>query len=348
MNEFPSIFEMPRPSDFHVHLRQGHMLKTVVPYTADLCQYAIVMPNTLPPILDANDTLTYREEIMNAVGEREFTPLMTFKITDKTTPAQVCELHRIGAIAGKLYPEGVTTNSSDGVTDLDALKPVFTQMEILNMVLCIHAESPGITTFEREEHFLKNVVYQIIDTLPKLRVVIEHVSTKYGVNFVKQCSKYHTIAATITAHHMEYTLDDIVGGTLNPHAFCKPVCKTADDRDALREAAFFHPAFFFGSDSAPHSHLNKHESGAAGVFSAPTALPYLIELFGPDRFDQLVEFTSKRGCDFYQVPQTNSKVTVKSEEHTVEPIHHFDITPQRVLTPFLNGKTLKYKVRPNV
>jgi dihydroorotase len=328
------------PDDMHVHLRDGDMLKLVCRQTSATFRRALVMPNLTPPVRVGFDVASYRERIMAAHGtEREpFTPLMTFKVMPGMTPAEVQTCVAAGAVAGKLYPEGVTTNSQDGVRDVEASYPVFAELEKLNAVLCLHGETPGVFCMDREKAFLKDLK-RIVETFPKLRVVLEHVTTGDAVRAVLEGPD--TLAATITVHHLVTTLDDVVGGMLNPHNFCKPIAKRPEDMWALRHAVFDgSPKFFLGTDSAPHSVEAKHcASGCAGVFSAPCAMETLIEVFEDAEVNELCleAFTSVNGARFYGLERNSEKVRYIRESWRVP-----DTLGGRVV-PFRAGQEVRWR-----
>lgn len=322
----------------HVHLRQGDMLHQVLSHTALQCERALVMPNTLPPILTAIDLVKYRESIIDALaGVDGFTPLMTFKIVPGTTPDEIHSLKMNGAIAGKLYPDGVTTNSEGGVTDFKALYPVYKAMQDDGLVLCLHGEMPGAFSLDRETLFL-DVLRTIAADFPGLKVVLEHATTGDAIRCVSELPG--NVAASLTVHHLYLTLDDIVGDRLNPHAFCKPIAKRPEDRDMLVQAATSgNPKFFLGSDSAPHPIPSKEcACGAAGVYTAPVLLPALMELFERNnKLDRLEAFTSEFGAKFYGLPLNKNMITLTEESWIVPDEYHG-------VKPFLSGSTLNWKV----
>jgi dihydroorotase len=300
------------------------------------------MPNTDQPISDADMLSRYRSEIL-AANRWQFEPLMTIKITEQTTRETVLKASEAGAVAGKLYPRGVTTNSADGVEDIANLDPVFAEMNSVGMVLCIHSEKPGVFCLDREAAFISDILPRIVSAFPGLRIVVEHVSTTAAVNWVRDyraTSGRPTVAATITAHHLVLTLDDVVGDTLSPHNFCKPLAKRQEDRAALIEAATSgDPAFFLGTDSAPHPRGSKEcASGCAGVFTAPIALPVVAQVFeAADALDRLEQFTSVSGARFYDLPLNSGTIALER-------------TPQEVpqeyqgVVPFLAGQRLGWSV----
>jgi dihydroorotase len=301
-----------RPADFHLHLREGLLLNELVPISVQYFDRALVMPNTEAGILTAQDVRAYRDAIVGATPAGAiFEPLMTIKLAESTTAESLTEAFTEGnAVAGKLYPKGVTTNSGDGVRDVEQLYPVFAAMERMGMVLCLHGEIPGSFCLDRETAFLP-VLDELAASFPRLRIVMEHVSTQAAVEFVSKARE--GVAATITPQHMMLTLDDVVGDLLSPHRYCKPVPKRAEDREALIEAATAGTGkFFLGTDSAPHPLPRKESAqGAAGVFSAPVAIPLVVELFeGVDRMNALEGFCSDFGAAFYGLPRTKNQIAL--------------------------------------
>jgi len=330
-----------RPDDWHVHLRQDGDLTATVRETARAFGRALVMPNTRPPILTADDAHGYRRSIGRAQGDLAdgIAPIMTIQIVGTTTPETVRDARDAGVKAGKLYPAGVTTNSGNGVTDLEASFPAFAAMEASGMVLCVHGELPGTFCLDREKAFLTPLI-RLAKAFPKLKIVLEHVSTEIGVRAVKELLP-ETVGATITAHHLLLTLDDVIGDQLEPHHFCKPIPKRPEDRKALIDAATGgDPKFFFGSDSAPHVKGAKEcASGCAGIFSAPVALPTLVEVFEREgKLDRLEAFVSVHGARFYGLPPNQDTITLRKEPWTV---------PERIdkrFVPFRAGQTLSWNI----
>jgi len=330
-----------KADDMHVHLRQSDMLHNVLGFTAMQCGRALVMPNTTPAILTVQDLVIYRETIEGALGKNsDFIPLMTFKVVPTTTAALVQDMKKNGATAGKLYPEGVTTNSEGGVTDFEALYPAYEAMEKEGIVLCLHGEMPGVFCLDRESSFL-DTLRTIASDFPKLKIVLEHATTADAINCV--LSLPNNVAATLTVHHLYITLDDVIGDKLNPHVFCKPIAKRPEDRDALVKAALSgNPKFFLGSDSAPHLISNKENAcGAAGVYTAPVLLPALCELFAKhDKLNLLELFTSVFGAKFYGLPLNESSITLVEEAWTVPEEY-------QGVKPFLAGSKLSWQVHPD-
>lgn len=325
-----------KPDDMHLHLRQGEILQQVLPFTNEQFKRAIIMPNTLPPVTSAEHLAEYRKEINKICPD--FEPLMTFKVMADMNASDIKHLAEAGAAAGKLYPKGSTTNAEDGPSGIEALYPVFGEMEKQNLVLSIHAEEPSVSVLNREQVFLPKIA-EIYKTFPKLKIVVEHVSSAEAVSFVKGSSE--NVAATITLHHLLFTIDDLIGDCLQPNLFCKPVVKTEEDRKALLDVVFSgHKKFFFGSDSAPHSKDKKEHHGAAGIFSAPVLLPLLTELFEENSLlDKLENFVSRFGADFYNLSVNNEFIILSKEEHTVPETAGLDIIP------LFAGRTLKWTVK---
>lgn len=327
-------FELPTPDDFHVHLRQGDLLKNYAKTVAREFGRILVMPNTVPPISSTKAIEDYRGEIQAAAPGLE--TLMTFKLNAKYTPEDLKQMKLAGAVAGKYYPAGVTTNSEDGVSDFESILPVVSEMERLGLVLCIHGEEPDAFCLDRERKFIHRVEF-LAREFPRLKIVFEHLSTSAAVESVLRLPE--NVAATISVHHLLHTLDDIVGGSLLPHHFCKPLPKRPEDREALRKAAFSgNPKFFFGSDSAPHERGKKEgPCGAAGVYSAPVAIPLLIEIFEHSgHLERLADFVAGFGADFYGIPRTKTRVSYIEKPWTV---------PETVdgAVPLFAGKSLKWQ-----
>lgn len=305
-----------RPDDWHVHLRDGELMAAVAPDTARHFARALVMPNLTPPVRTGADAAAYRERIAAVTAGCEFEPLMTVKLFPETNHEVLAGAKEAGVVAGKLYPQGVTTNSEDGWSDLSALKPAFAALEELGLVLCLHGEHPDAFCMDREARFVEELLPGIVRDFPQLKIVLEHVSTRAGLDAVRA---HENVAGTLTVHHLLLTLDDVIGGGLEPHHFCKPVAKRPEDRDALVEAALNDASFFLGTDSAPHLRPTKEcPSGCAGVYTAPVALGLTAEVFAQhDALDRLEAFTSERGAQFYGVPLNEGTVTLQRGEFPV-------------------------------
>jgi dihydroorotase len=329
-----------RPDDFHVHFRQGEMLRNVVRETAGIFGRALVMPNTQPPISDGISAARYRHEIMRATEGLNFTPLMTIKLFDdgRTTYKTIRDAATHGVIAAKLYPAGVTTNSHDGVKDIQKLDEVFSEMEEQCMVLCIHGENPSSFCLDKEKDYIPYIRH-IHDTNPSLRIVMEHISTQAAVNFIRGMNSSR-LAATVTAHHLVLTLDDVIGAKLYPHNFCLPVAKTIHDKVALLEAVTSgDKRFFLGSDTAPHLKEHKECSECCGgCYTAPILMPLLATVFEEmGALDKLEDFTSKFGADFYKFQPNHGTITLRRSEWTVPSVING-------VVPFRAGKQLGWKV----
>jgi dihydroorotase len=343
-------FKIPRFFDAHVHLRGGDLLSLVAPTTARYCSRAVVMPN-VPEVLTGADAVTYRKDILGeARGARlvpyPFEPLMTIKLNHQTTPQMIREAHGLGVVAGKVYPEGVTTGSRNGVRYIEDLAPCLAEMEKSGMILCIHGEAPGAFVLDRETAYLRTVRV-VLNVFPCLRVVLEHVTTEDAVRLVTDGPE--TLAATITAHHLCLTLDDVIGDGIRPHHFCYPVAKRPSDRASLREAAMGlrGTRFFLGSDSAPHRVEDKESAcGCAGVYTAPVLPAVLAGVFedmGADKED-LEDFTSRRGEAFYGLEPLPGVLTFRREPWTVPPIWGTEGGGYTCgVVPFRAGETLTWR-----
>lgn len=335
-----------RFDDMHCHFRTGSLLAEVLPFTAQYASRGIAMPNTRPQaILTGNDVTCYRHEIQQVLRKRQnrpsFEPLMTVEVRDNTTPKMVIDAHHAGAVAGKVYPLGVTTNSDEGLRDFFTKKisETFRAMQDVGMLLLIHGELDRQRTLvtEREEIFLPTLL-TLTKKFPNLKIVLEHVSTKAAVKTVKQLGK--NIAATITAHHLCLTLNDVIGYGIRPHHACMPIPKDFDDRDALIKAATSgNPKFFLGSDTAPHPREKKEcAKGACGVYTAPLLPQLLAEIFEEvGHLNQLEDFTSRFGAEFYGLPLNKEHLTLVKKEWLV---------PEQAgsVVPFRAGTKLKWQL----
>ena len=309
-----------RPDDWHVHLRDGEMLRLVAPYTARQFGRAIVMPNLAPPVTSVEQAAAYRDRILAAAGPG-FTPLMTCYLTDRVDPDELDRGHREGVwIAAKLYPAGATTNSSAGVTDVRNIYPALERMQAIGMVLCVHGEvtDPEVDVFDREAVFIDRVLAGIVRDFPELRIVFEHITTKQAAQFVADAPS--TVAATITPQHLQLNRNALFKGGLRPHAYCLPVVKREEHRLAVRAAAISgNPKYFLGTDSAPHVVAAKESAcGCAGLFNAPFALEAYAQVFDEeDSLDRFEGFASLNGPAFYGLPPNEGTVTLDRTEATV-------------------------------
>ena len=331
--------ELPRPDDFHVHLRSGPAMAAYARREAASFGRALVMPNILPPVTAAAGIESYRRAIMDALqgATPGFEPLMAFKLHPGMDAETVRACARAGAIAGKYYPAGATTNSADGIRSPVEIEVALAAMEEEGLVLSIHGEDPAAPVLEREAAFLP-VVESILARHPRLRVVLEHLSGAEALAFV--LSGPPNLAGTLTAHHLSFTLDDLLGEGLDPHLFCKPVVKTARDRAALREAAFSgQRRLFFGSDSAPHPRTAKEARRApAGIYAAPAALASVVGLFAEAGAEGAMRaFLCENGAAFYGLPPATGSITLVEEAWTV---------PEELdgSVPMFAGKSLAWRV----
>jgi dihydroorotase len=305
-----------RPDDWHLHLRDGDMMRAVLPFTAQLYGRAIIMPNLQPPVRTVKDAAAYRQRILDCLPPGHgFQPLMTLYLTDETLPEEIRagkNEHLLTAV--KLYPVGATTHSEHGVTAIKKVYRVFEAMQQLNIPLSIHGEfsDPGVDIFDRESVFIDRELDPLRKDFPELKIVLEHVTSKTGVDYVRSAEK--GLGTTVTPHHLLINRNSILAGGLNPHMFCLPVAKREADRLAIRKAAVSgDPRFFFGSDSAPHRLVDKEKAGgAAGVFNMPTALSYIVQVFEAEAsFDSLEAFMSLNGARFYGLPPNPDTITLR-------------------------------------
>lgn len=323
----------------HLHLRDGDMLRLVAPHSACCLCAAVIMPNLVPPVTSLEMVLDYRRRIQDACGEFPFRPLMTLFFRNYSEAELAAAYGSIFAI--KLYPHGVTTNSESGIHSLTDADATFRLMQEMDIPLLVHGETHGFV-MDREQEFL--AVYEHLATAyPKLRITMEHITTRAAVNLL---DRHENLTATVTLHHLLTTLDDVAGGLLNPHLFCKPIPKRPEDRDALLEAALqAHPKLMFGSDSAPHPREAKECCGcAAGVYSAPVLLPRLVELFeAHGALDRLQAFLSDNVRRIHNLHVPSRLVTLRRESWTVpERLGGENGLP--VVVPYEAGRTLGWRV----
>lgn len=305
-----------RPDDWHLHLRDGAMLEAVLPETARHFARAIIMPNLVPPVVTSADAEAYRERILKANPARgTFEPLMTLYLTEQTDPQDVAAAHASGLVkAVKLYPAGATTNSSSGVRDFDKVRPVLEKMAEIGLPLCTHGEvvTPEVDIFDREAVFIETVLDPIRRKTPGLRVVMEHITTKDGVDYV--AAQGDDMGATITTHHLVINRNHILVGGIKPHYYCLPVAKRETHRLALVEAATSGDAhFFLGTDSAPHRDCDKESAcGCAGCFTATNTMSILAEVFEREgKLENLEKFSSINGPTFYKLPLNEATITLR-------------------------------------
>jgi len=336
-----------RPDDWHVHFRDGDMMKTVVPFTARQMGRAIVMPNLVPPVTTAALADAYRDRILAAVPEGiTFTPLMTAYLTDNTDADDIVAGFKDGVLAAvKLYPAGATTNSASGVTDIMNVQGVLEAMAEAGMPLLIHGEitDPATDIFDREALFIEQILTPLKNRIPELRVVFEHITTKDAVDFV--ASQSEDMAATITAHHLVINRTDMFKGGIRPHLYCLPIAKREVHRLALRKAATSGDTkFFLGTDTAPHErHAKESACGCAGVFTAAHAIEVYAKVFDEEgALDQLEGFASLNGPAFYRMEPNPETVTLTRKVQQVPDI--FDTLSGETIVPFLAGEELGWSV----
>lgn len=338
-----------RPDDWHLHLRDGDMLRAVLPHTAAHFARAIIMPNLVPPVVTGADVAAYRARILDALPEgADFTPLMTLYLTEDTDPDDVAAAHASGLItAVKLYPAGATTNSASGVSNFDKVAPVLERMAEIGLPLCTHGEvtDPTVDIFDREAVFIERVMDPIRTRHAGLKVVMEHITTSQAADYVRSAD--HNLVATITTHHLVINRNHILAGGIRPHYYCLPVAKRESHRLALRKAATSGDRrFFLGTDSAPHTDGNKLlPCGCAGCFTAPNTMSILAEVFEQEgALDRLEGFASLFGPAFYGLPVNQATLTLIKE-----PAHfpsHID-TPDGPVTVFDPMMPLNWSVAEN-
>jgi dihydroorotase len=328
------------PLDMHLHLRDNDMLKLVAPLTSDTFTGAIIMPNLVPPVDTKEAVTAYKNRIMDAVSDKTFNPMMTLFFKPYTK--EFLEDVRDEITALKLYPAGITTNSEGGVESIDtiALAPTLNAMIDLDIPLCIHGETNGFV-MDREAEFM-SVYEELAIAFPKLKIIMEHITTKDAVEMVQ---KYDNLYATITLQHLLITLDDVAGGMLQPHLFCKPIAKRYEDRDALLNIALSgHPKIMFGSDSAPHPKHAKEACGcAAGVFTSPIALQVLVELFEKNNcLDNLQKFISDNACKIYNMKPSSKDVTLEKKDFIVPKAYE---AYGETVVPMYAGETITWSIK---
>ena len=335
-----------RPDDWHLHFRDGETMRAVVPQTARQFARAIVMPNLAPPVTTTALAAAYRDRIGAAVPEGvAFTPLMTAYLTDESDADDLAAGHADGVLtAAKLYPAGATTNSAHGVTDVANIMGVLERMAEIGMPLCVHGEvtTPDIDIFDREAVFIDRILQPLVDRLPTLRVIFEHMTTMQAVSFVESAGP--NVAATITPQHLHINRNDILVGGIRPHMYCLPVAKREQHRLALRGAATSGSSkYFLGTDSAPHHrHAKESDCGCAGIFNAPFALESYVQVFeDEDALDRFEAFASLNGPAFYGLAPNEERITL--EKAPVEVPQEVDGGEARIV-PFHAGETLSWRL----
>ncbi len=335
-----------RPDDWHLHVRDGDVLHTVIAHTASQFARAIIMPNLKPPVTDTDAALHYRQRILDALpaGSR-FDPLMTLYLTDNTSPDIIRVAQASGVVkAVKYYPAGATTNSDAGVTRLENTWPALEAMQEAGMPLLVHGEvtDPDVDIFDREAVFIEQVLHPIVKRFPALKIVLEHVTTRQGIAFITDMPD--TIAGTLTAHHLLLNRNALFVGGIRPHNYCLPILKREQHRQALLDAATSgNPKFFLGTDSAPHpQHAKESACGCAGLYTAHAAIELYAEAFEQaGALDKLEGFASHFGADFYGLPRNADTITLTREDWTVPndyPMGNNKLIPMRA------GETLHWKL----
>ncbi len=336
---------LTRPDDWHLHVRDGAALQTVVPHTASQFGRAIIMPNLKPPVTTAAQATAYRERILAAVpAGTAFEPLMTLYLTDKLPPDEIRRARDAGVVAVKLYPAGATTNSDAGVTDLRKTYTTLEAMQREGLLLLVHGEvtSPDIDLFDREAVFIEQQLMPLRRDFPELKVVMEHITTKEAAQYVASADRF--LGATVTAHHLLYNRNALFTGGIRPHYYCLPVLKRETHRQALVAAATSgSPKFFLGTDSAPHpAHLKEHASGCAGCYTAHAAMEMYAEAFDTaGALDKLEGFASFFGADFYGLPRNTGTITLRKERWTPPESYAFG---DAELKPLRSGDALPWRL----
>lgn len=324
-----------KPDDFHLHLRDFPEAANYLSHSAKNFARALVMPNTTLPIDSVERLIDYKNQIKAAAPN--FEPIMSFKLTPKISISQIADFKKAGAMVAKYYPGGVTTNSSDGALSIRELFPQFEQIEKEGLILSVHGEEPQADVFNRERKFLESLDC-VIKNFPNLKIVMEHISTKEAGEFI--LSQGENVAATITAHHLYFCANDLMGGAFNPHLFCKPILQGEVDKIFLQKLATSgNSKFFFGSDSAPHLKSKKEGAAcAAGIYSAPVALEVLATVFDSlNALEKLEDFTSRFGALFYGLSQNDQTIVLKNESYQVAD-EYFGVVPM------LAGQQLNWRV----
>ncbi|OCM00276.1 Dihydroorotase [Aliarcobacter thereius] len=335
------IFEIEKPLDMHLHLRDNDMLKLVAPFTSKSFSAALVMPNLVPPITTKDALLAYKDRIDEVCKGDNFQALMTLFFKNDYS-FEFLEDIKDNIIGIKLYPAGITTNSETGVSsmDIEVLRPTLESMSKLGIPLCIHGETNGFV-MDREKEFMP-IYESIAKAFPNLKIIMEHITTKDAVELL---DKYSNLYATVTLHHLIITLDDLAGGMLDPHLFCKPIAKRPEDKEALLSAALkAHPKLMFGSDSAPHPKHKKECCGcAAGVFTSSIALQVLVELFEKnDALDKLNDFVSNNAQRIYGLKLKEKTIRLIKKDFVVPAVYEYK---DEKVVPMYAGKTISWSIK---
>ncbi|CAB5495078.1 Dihydroorotase [Bathymodiolus thermophilus thioautotrophic gill symbiont] len=334
-----------KPDDWHLHVRSGAALKSIVGMTAAQMGRAIIMPNLNPPVSNATQAHAYRQEILSALPkDSEFNPLMVLYLTDNTTPKDIQEALDNNVVAAKLYPAGATTNSDNGVTNITKLYPTLAYMQKLGMPLLLHGEvtRSDVDIFDREAVFIDEILSQVVHDFPELKIVFEHITTKEAVDFV--LASHDKIAATITPHHLLANRNDMLVGGIKPHYFCLPILKRKNPHQSalLAAATSGNAKFFLGTDSAPHATTDKESAcGCAGIFTAHCAIELYATVFErQNALHKLENFASKFGADFYNLPHNTQTITLHKQDWVIPANYPF---ANSTIVPFMATKTLSWK-----
>ena len=347
MNQTTTQLTLTRPDDWHLHVRDGAEMASVIGHTARQFARAIIMPNLKPPVTTTELAVAYRERILAALPDgSDFQPLMTLYLTDSTSPDEISRAKSSGVVfAVKLYPAGATTNADSGVTQIQKTYSTLAAMEAHGLPLLVHGEAtdPSVDVFDREKVFIDQQLLPITKQFPNLRIVFEHITTKDAVDFVLETGD--NIGATITPHHLLLNRNAMLVGGIHPHNYCLPVLKRETHREALVMAATSGNAkFFLGTDSAPHAKGAKESAcGCAGIYSAHAALELYATVFDQaDALDKLEDFASHFGADFYRLPRNTDRITLQRAEQTIPDNFTFG---NEMLVPFYAGQTLEWTLR---
>lgn len=351
-SQSPQTITLRQPDDWHIHLRDGAALATTVTHAAQSFNRVMCMPNLVPPVKTAKDAIAYRERILAALNasdlpaERKaaFDPRMTLYLTDHTTPQDIIDAAKSGVVqAVKLYPAGATTNSADGVTNINRCVEVFDAMEAHQLPLLVHGEvtSDSVDIFDREKRFLEEVLSQIIAKFPTLKIVVEHITTSDAADFV--LAQGNQVAATITPQHLLFNRNHLLVGGIKPHFYCLPILKRQQHQQVLLDVATSgNPKFFLGTDSAPHAtHAKENACGCAGCYSAAIALPLYAAAFDSvGKIDKLEGFASRFGAQFYGLPINEATTTLKKQPFDVP--SHYPYFDGSTVTPLMAGDSLPW------
>ncbi len=355
-NENITELEIILPDDFHHHFRDNEYLNNTVYHAMKRFGRCIVMPNTVPPIRNKTDADNYFIRIMQSYKHNKskftyntnymFQPLMTLYLTDKTTSQDIIDAKHYGILACKLYPAGATTNSEYGVTNITNIMDVLNTMSENGILLLVHCEvtDEQYDIFDREKYGIEYMLRPIVEQFPDLKIVMEHITSKYGVDFVKKCGP--NVAATITAHHLLYNRNSLLVNGIKPHMYCLPILKTEEDKNSLLQAATSgNPKFFLGTDSAPHIIENKENAcGCAGIFTGHAAIELYAEAFDSvGKLHMLEGFSSIFGAEFYGLPINKQTIKLKKSSTGIKIPEYYNFGKSFV-KPLRAGETIKWYI----